>query len=338
MSAMPGGWLPRRLIVLPALLALAAAAVAGAPVASADCSGTITCDTSAHSDPSGHIAASAQAITITVHGGRYASTSAQVPIPASVMPPCYYTPFGSGADVAQKAQDPKYTQLAHHVGEDPSTWWPPDYQQHATDDGNYYSWECNSAYFNGSVHEFFAFVDQWSAGQPDWVWVAAGDPPPVPPVPPAILAAVARQYLDDAVRMPIVRFNPATRTFVNLDTWMWFDPAAWQPISVTAAAGGNSVTVTATPSTASVGGLPAGSTSDTGCTGGGKPWSAGLSTTDCSVTFGRSSGGQPGQAWSFTVSLSWTVTAVGAPLTGPPVITLTANPSLQVLEAQTTVN
>jgi hypothetical protein len=123
--------------------------------------------------------------------------------------------------------------------------------------------------------------------------------------------AIAQDAMDKAVRMPTVNFNPAARSFVRLDAWMWFDPAAWQPVSVTASGGGNSVTVTATPGKVGVSGVPAGSTVLTGCAGGGRPYSAG-GGTDCMINFSRSSGAEPGQQWHFQVSLTWNVTAVGA--------------------------
>ena len=157
--------------------------------------------------------------------------------------------------------------------------------------------------------------------------------PPQPPVPPEILMGLARDAMDKTVRMPVVNFNPAARSFVRLDTWMWFDPAAWQPVSVTASGGGNSVTVTATPGKVGVSGVPAGSTVRTGCAGGGRPYSAGGST-DCLINFNRSSGGQPGQQWHFQVSLTWNVTATGAALQGPPTVTRTEDEALTVLEAQ----
>ena len=71
----------------------------------------------------------------------------------------------------------------------------------------------------------------------------------------------------------------------------------------------------------------------TGCAAGGKAYTDG-DTTDCSITFSQASGAQPGQQWHFQVALSWNVTAVGAPLQGPAVITRAEDEALTVLESQ----
>jgi hypothetical protein len=323
-------------VLLAAVTAAGVTAGMAAPAAQACTGGSLTC-ASGSSNANGQIAAGAQAITITTHGGKYHSKTASAPVPASVMPPCFYTPGRTGAELAADHADPNLRRTAHGVGDNFDDWFPPDWEAHANDDGVWWDWECDQTYFHGTTAEFLAFVDQWSAGRGP-VFVPAGTPPPVVPVPPEVLEAIARQYLDDTVRMPVVTFNPDTRTFVNLETWMWFDQAATEPVSVTASAGGNSVTVTATPSAVAVGGLPPGSSSNTTCANGGTPYTPGATTTDCFLKFGQSSGGQSGGRWPFTVSMSWQVTSVGAALIGPPVITLSEDEALQVLEAQTVTN
>lgn len=52
-----------------------------------------------------------------------------------------------------------------------------------------------------------------------------------------------------AIRWPEPRTSPsiAIDQLVGIDTWMWIDPAAWQPITATAAIPGMSVSATATP-------------------------------------------------------------------------------------------
>lgn len=320
----------RRTTVLVSPLVAAAALVVGFAPSALACP-TVVCDTSATND-GGTLRAATSYITISVTGGRYPSRSGPVEIPNRVPPPCWYSPGRTGAEMAADSVDPYYRRLAHNVGEDYDDWFPEDAAAHAEEDGNWYSWQCNSGNFDGSIQEFFDYVDQWSAANPGPVWVPAGQAPPQPPVPDEILMVIARQVMEDVVQMPTVRFNPAERAFVRLETWMWFDPAAWQPVSVTASGGGNSVTVTAKPSRVGVSGLPAGSGVQTGCAGGGRPYSAG-GGTDCSITFGRSSGTQPGQQWQFQVSLTWDVTA-DAVLVGPPTITRAGDEALSVLEAQ----
>jgi hypothetical protein len=227
--------------------------------------------------------------------------------------------------------DPHYYRLAHGIGETHESLFPPGAADHKDDDGAWWSWQCSSGNFDGSITEFLDYVDAWAA-EHTTVFVPTGQAPPQPPVPTEILMGLARQVMDDAVRMPVVNFNPAERAFVRLETWMWFDPAAYEPVSVTASGGGNSVTVTATPARVSVSGVPAGSDVETACTAGGRPYADGGST-DCSITFGRSSGTEPGRQWHFQVALAYDVTAT-APLVGPPTITRAEDEALTVLESQ----
>ena len=318
-----------RALVLSALTAVTLAVGAAPPAlacANLVCAGS--------DDRTGSISASASYVTISVRGGSYRSSSGPVEVPNRVPPPCWYSKGRSGAEMAADSVDPYYRRLAHNVGEDYDEWFPDDAAAHATEDGAWWHWQCSSANFDGPLSEFFDYVDQWARDNQGPVWVPAGQAPPQPPVPTEILMGLARQVLEDAVRMPVVSFDPAERAVVRLETWMWFDPAAWQPISVTASGGGNSVTVTATPSRVRVGGLPAGSAAETACAGGGVPYAPGAGGTDCSITFGRASGDQPGQQWSFQVALSWDVTAT-APLIGPAVLTRAEDRSLYVLESQT---
>jgi hypothetical protein len=326
------GWTRRRatLLVAPLLAVATGMVVSAAPASAENCPTVVSCA----SNDNGTLGAGASYVKITVNGGHYGTKGGGVvSVPNAVPPPCWYNKGRSGAEMAADSVDPYYYQLAHHTGEDHSEWFPPQVQDHATDDGNWYSWECDSGNFDGSIKDFFKYVDQWTANNPDLVWVPTGQLPPQPPVPPQLLMEIARKYIEQLVRMPIVNFNPATKGFVRLPTWMWFDQAAWDPISVTAQAGGPPVTVTATPSQVSVSGVPAGSDVDTTCAGGGKQYSAG-GRTDCQITFSQSSGTQPGQQWHFQVGLTWNVTAIGAALEGPPTITRAEAEALTVLESQ----
>ncbi len=329
----------RRIGYLPALTGSIVAMLAVAGPADACEPGTLACTNAGSSQGDGHgnINAAAEAqpsVDVRVTGGDYPSRTARVSIPARVLPPCYYSMSRSGAQMARDSVDPYYRALAHRTGERYQDWFPADTAKHAAENGNWYSWSCSSESFGSNLAAFNAFVDQWAAANPPYQWVAAGAQPPTPPVPPAILEGIARQAMERAVRQPLVHFSPATRTVVNLDTWLWFEPAAWHPISATASAGGVSVTVAAAPATVSVSGLPGDSTADTTCTGGGRPWTADASTTDCWIRFGRSSAHQPEQKWAFTVSIGWTVTSQGAPLIGPPTITTSGDEALQARETQ----
>jgi hypothetical protein len=320
----------RRAALIVAPLVLAAAGVVATAAPASACTGIVGCQAT---NDGGNLSAGVSYITITSTGGRYPSTGHTVSIPSQVPPVCWYTPVGSAAEMYADSQDPRNAQLAHGTGTTLQEMYPPIVAQHKDDDGTFYSWECDSGNFDGSIQDFFKIVDAWSAQHEGLIFEPTGTPPPQPPVPPEILMGIARKIMEDAVGMPVVNFNPANRSFVRLDTWMWFDPAAWEPVSVTASGGGNSVTVTATPSKVGVSGVPAGSQVRTGCTNGGAPYRAGGST-DCLINFGQSSGTQPGQQWHFQVSLNWNVTAVGAALDGPPTITRTEDEALTVMESQ----
>ena len=328
---MPGqaGRRAARLAAVPVISAVALL-VGVAPPALACDDGTVLCSTSA-GNTGGTLQAGVSYIQITTSGGGYASSSGPVEVPSQVPPPCWYSEGRTGKEMVEDYHDPMLRRTAHGVGQDFDDWFPDGFEQYENEDGNWWSWQCSSGNFDGTIQEFFDYVDQWSAANPGQIWVPAGQAPPQPPVPPQILMAIARQVMEDMVQMPTVSFNPAQRAIVRLETWMWFDPAAWQPISVTASGGGNSVTVTATPTRVGVSGVPG--DTETTCTGGGKAYPAG-GTTDCSITFSRSSGTQPDQQWHFQVSLTWDVAAVGAALAGPPTVTRTADEALFALESQ----
>ena len=71
--------------------------------------------------------------------------------------------------------------------------------------------------------------------------------PAAPPVSAYRLALAARTSLD--MPPPGPQTNPARHhdQLVGIDTWMWIDPADWQPLTASVALPGISATVTATP-------------------------------------------------------------------------------------------
>jgi hypothetical protein len=139
------------------------------------------------------------------------------------------------------------------------------------------------------------------------VWIPLAGPAVDP-------AAVAQEALDRAsIPGPGIHLNPDGRQYVNLETWLWVD--GWRSVSVTAAVGGVSVTVTARPDRVEW------SMGDGGrviCNGPGTAFdrhrSADGQHTNCSYTFHRSSTDQPGGAYSVRATSVWHVTwtATGA--------------------------
>ena len=172
------------------------------------------------------------------------------------------------------------------------------------------------------------------------VWLAQ-PPPAVDP------AALARQALDyNRLPLPGVEMSPpASRDqLVNLETWLWVDPSAFQPVSASAAAGGVAVTTTAAPEQVT---WDMGNGDRVTCAGPGTPYDsskpAAEQQTSCSYTYRTSSAGQPGDAFRVTATVSWNVTwtatgvAAGQPAAGNlGVVTRSSTVTVRVAEAEAT--
>lgn len=142
-----------------------------------------------------------------------------------------------------------------------------------------------------------------------WVPTRAVDP-----------AQLAEQASDRApIPLPDVHLNPPENgeQVVNLDTWMWIDPSAWQAVSATASAGGVTVTAEAAPESVR---WAMGNGDVVTCTGPGTPYdSSRLSRdqhTDCSYVYGHSSASAPGGAFTATATATWHVTWTAAGAAG----------------------
>jgi hypothetical protein len=134
------------------------------------------------------------------------------------------------------------------------------------------------------------------------------DPAPAPVPPPAELVA-----LEAAQQVPLVAPHPRTSPpdadlLVGLPTWLWIDPAAWQPFTATAAVPGVSVTVTATPTRVV---WDMGDDEQVTCSGPGTPWDpAGGDDqrTDCSYTYRWVSAHRPDGVYHASATVQWAVT------------------------------
>ena len=116
---------------------------------------------------------------------------------------------------------------------------------------------------------------------------------------------------------PGLRMSPATTAqLVNFEDWLWVDPSIWHPISATATAGPVSATAVATPDRVV---YDMGDGGQVVCSGPGTPYDPNRSpdgqSTNCSYTYRSSSAGQPGNHFTATATIYWTVrwTAAGAP-------------------------
>lgn len=162
------------------------------------------------------------------------------------------------------------------------------------------------------------------------------------PVDPYVLAQSAKAQLSPPLPRP--RTNPtADRSqLVNLRTWLWIDPGAWQPLSSPPISLGG-VTVTATASPTSVR-WEMGDGAVVTCPGPGTPYDPSrpeaAQSTGCAHTYKRSSAGKPNQLYTVRVTItygvSWTVT--GAPGGGDlGVIDSSETLGLRVAEGQAVV-
>ena len=110
---------------------------------------------------------------------------------------------------------------------------------------------------------------------------------------------------------PVIETNPpqGAPQLVNLPTWLWIEPAAWQDQVAGPAviAGVEQITVTATP-TSVTWTLPDGAPSTVVCNGPGTPYTPGATATDCFSQFHSAA-----DATSVTAAITWTISylAVG---------------------------
>ncbi len=175
-----------------------------------------------------------------------------------------------------------------------------------------------------------------STTQTEWITSQAAAAPPTPSatvtsVAPRVLALQAERSL--RLPAPVLHFNPAATSVVNLPTWLWVDPSVWHPLSVTASAGPVSATAVATPESVT---WQMGDGGVVVCAGPGRPFDPALpaeqQATSCQYTFRSSSLGQPSgdgdpdaAAYPVRATITWAVswTAQGAAGQGvlPPLTT-----------------
>lgn len=148
-----------------------------------------------------------------------------------------------------------------------------------------------------------------------WYTVACdGQPPPggvsyvfISTVDPAVLAEQAKRALP--LTAPDVQTSPSAEDdqLVGVPTWLWVGDA-WAPLTATASLPGVSVTVTATPESVV---WDMGNGDRVVCRGGGTAYDPnrpdGEQSTDCSYTYDRASGHQPGERYRVTATMTWQV-------------------------------
>lgn len=192
------------------------------------------------------------------------------------------------------------------------------------EDGAWYLWRCSGDGFRDSLY------------RPP-VWIPDGEQGPGAAGPsPAELAEQARERL--RLPGPAVGASPVGDQLVNLPTWLWL-VGDWAPIEATASVPGVSVTARAVPESAT---WVMGDGSEVVCRGSGTPYAPGVDAAspspDCGHTYRLSSAGEPGEVFTASVTVSWTVTWAGAGDGGTfPDLTTTGEVAFRVAESQALV-
>lgn len=162
----------------------------------------------------------------------------------------------------------------------------------------------------------------WHSDEPDWTWSPTRYIPAVVYTPAVydllVQVLVSEAYAEVAPPFAVPFTSPARddQQLVGLPTWMWIDPAAWQPVSATAEVPGVSATVTATPvrvvwdmgERAPYGRSIAAGGDPVPCDGPGQPFDpAGGDDqeTDCSYVFQWDSTGEDDSAFHAAATVEW---------------------------------
>ncbi|HEX9992278.1 MAG TPA: hypothetical protein VGB14_05055 [Acidimicrobiales bacterium] len=147
----------------------------------------------------------------------------------------------------------------------------------------------------------------WTPGMVPGEAPPPGAPPQADAIDPRVLAWQAAQELP--LWYPDPRAAPPLdgESLTGVPTWLWVPESQWGTRSATARVPGLTATVTAEPARTE---WDLGDGAAVVCDGPGVPWHAGLpeSATYCSHTYERTSATEPGNAYTATVTIVWSVT------------------------------
>jgi hypothetical protein len=127
-----------------------------------------------------------------------------------------------------------------------------------------------------------------------------------------VLAADLAYEASRELPLPYPRpaLSPAIGTdqLVGLSTWLWLEPGSWATLEATASVPGLSATATAAPTRVR---WDMGDGTTVTCNGPGVPYDPArdddAQSTDCKHTYQRVSAGEPGGAYTATVSIDWAI-------------------------------
>lgn len=251
--------------------------------------------------------AQAGSVTVTVDGAGVGGKRTASRTVTGPPPYCRYVPGPTAEEVTPESgrgdeAEPDWVDL----GYDPKTRLPLDLEQRRGTPGRYWHPMCGGVEWVGDAASLEKYVADFFANN-NTRWVGPDDPlPPPPPIPPDVLLEIAKEQLQPP--RPQVNVNPAARSMVNLDTWVWTDPDTFDELVIRAESGPNWAQVRADPTGMALSAPAAARAVQNGdCASGGRPYSRGA-TTDCSITFGRSSAIAEGRTWGLTVTSRWQAT------------------------------
>ncbi|SDU41718.1 hypothetical protein [Jiangella alkaliphila] len=323
----------------PALLVATGLTAAAIPPAAADpeprCS-IGSCD----DDDGGSEAESGDgSVTIFVWGSGTTGGGEGYEIPGesvTVLPPCrYFNTTWSGKQYYDMVQSGEWVGGRDEDGNPIPPY--PGYEAYKDDtEGRWWSGMCSSADYDGPIEDFIEFSNDWFDNEFEPLYVEPGEPVPVPPIPPEVLVQVAY----DAMTLPDpqIGWNPRREgdgaTFVNLPTWMWLEDGP-VTLEVHAEAGANEARVEATMTSMN---FSASNAAPVSCDGHGVAWTSGA-TSDCALTFTRSSAHLPGGITNVLAESEWAIEwfANGVPEGPLDPQTTSATFGLPIAEVQTIV-
>lgn len=269
--------------------------------------------------------------------GADGSGTASQQVEATILPICYHKPYISGpaarAWVEQIYEQKKDDQEAKEAADRLY----PDSEARAIEGSMWHIRVCDRSRAASDEEFDAAFRAFYAANTELRLWVPAGSKPPTPPIPGSVLARAAMKAI--TIPAPTVETNPKLghkgATLVGYSTWVWATGDTPTSITATATAGDSSAEVTASSS-----GLHLSAPdSEVSCTGFGREWTPSEpdgATSDCMVSFNRSSA-HLGGTTPLKVQVTYGVTWSASDGTSGTLNSVTTNSQIDipVAEAQT---
>jgi hypothetical protein len=162
-------------------------------------------------------------------------------------------------------------------------------------------------------------------------WLAEVWPQPPAAATPGQVAQTAEADLN--LPAPTVSTAPSGgKAIVNLESWLWIDPAQWQPITATAAVDGITATATATPVSVV---WDMGDGNQVTCNGPGVAYNTNIpdqdESTNCGYTYQETSANGPDQQFTITTTIEYDITWTSVGVAGGGDLGIIPGPSTPTL-------